>query len=158
MKGSPSHQQTRASSGSNGLHSVHIQAGGPAGRRQLPTVTQEPHVQKTVERDGNHTDEMRKMLTPRQYSSPQIYGLPKIHKEGLPPHPIVYTIPYVLAKELTWILSPLIGGTSSFVKNSTHFVERISSLKMDSNDHLVSFNVKSLYSGTSGRSTYHHQR
>ena len=47
---------------------------------------------KTVERDGNLTDEMKKMLTPRQSSSPQIYGLPKIHKEGLPHHTIVCTI------------------------------------------------------------------
>ena len=36
----------------------------------------------TVERDGNLTDEMKKMLTPRQSSSPQIYRLPNIHKEG----------------------------------------------------------------------------
>ena len=47
---------------------------------------------KTVERDGNLTDEMKKMLTSRQSSSPQIYGLPKIHKEGLPLHTIVCTI------------------------------------------------------------------
>ena len=47
---------------------------------------------KTVERDGNLTDKKKKMLTPRQSSSPQIYGLLKIHKEGLPLHPIVCTI------------------------------------------------------------------
>ena len=47
---------------------------------------------KTVERDGNLTNEMKKMLTPRQSSSTQIYGLPKIHKEGLPLHTIVCTI------------------------------------------------------------------
>ena len=60
---------------------------------------------------------------------PQIYGLPKIHEEGVPLRPIVCTIGspnYVYAKELARILSSLTGGTSSFVKNSTNFVEKIS--------------------------------
>ncbi|MDA8031702.1 MAG: reverse transcriptase domain-containing protein, partial [Alphaproteobacteria bacterium] len=91
---------------------------------------------------------LRKKLTPRQSSAPQIYGLPKIHKAEVPLRPIVCTIgspTYDLAKELARVLSPLSGGTSSFVKNSTHFVETISSVKIDSKDCLVSFDVKSLF-------------
>ena len=103
---------------------------------------------KSVERDGNLPEQTRKNLTPRQSTVPQIYGLPKIHKADVPLRPIVCTIgspTYGLAKELARILTPLSGGTSSFVKNSAHFVEKISSVKIDSNDCLVSFDGKSLF-------------
>ena len=98
---------------------------------------------KSVERDGNLPEQARKKLT-----APQIYGLPKVHKADVPLQLIVCTIgspTYGLAKELAKILTPLSGGTSSFVKNSAHFVEKISSVKIDSNDCLVSFDVKSLF-------------
>ena len=75
---------------------------------------------------GTLLEPLSKKLTPRQSSTLQIYGLPKIHKVGIPLRPIVCTIgspTYGLAKELAGILSPLAGGTSSFVKNCTHFLK-----------------------------------
>ena len=84
---------------------------------------------KSVEKDGNLSEQARKKLTPRQSTVPQIYGLPKIHKTDVPLRPIVYTIGSPtcgLAKELARILTPLSGRTSSFVRNSAHFVEKIS--------------------------------
>ena len=105
-------------------------------------------IYKSVERDGNLSQQARKKLAPRQSTVPQIYGLPKIHKIDVPLPPIVCTIgspTYGLAKELARILTPLSGETRSFVKNSAHFVEKISSVKIDSNDCLVSFDVKSLF-------------
>ena len=103
---------------------------------------------KSIERVGNLPEQARKKLTPKQSIVPQIYGLPKIHKADAPLRPIVCTIGspiYGLAKEITRILTPLSGGISSFVKNSAHFVEKISSVKIDSNDCRVSFDVKSLF-------------
>jgi len=38
-----------------------------------------------------------------------------------------------------------VGNTSSFVKDSTHFINEIKDLNLDANDILVSFDVQSLY-------------
>ena len=47
-----------------------------------------------------------------------------------------------LAKER---LSPLVGKTSSFVKNSTDVVKTIKHMRVDANDIFVSFDVVSLF-------------
>lgn len=39
----------------------------------------------------------------------------------------------------------MVGNTSSFAKDSTHFINEIKHLNLDSNDILVSFDVKTLY-------------
>ena len=81
-------------------------------------------------------------------SAPQLYGLPKIHKNNVPLRPIVSTIGspcYLLAKELARILSPLAGKTETFVKNSTDFVQRTKDLTINDNDMMVSFDVTSLF-------------
>ena len=49
------------------------------------------------------------------------YGVPKIHKGGNPPRPIVsfLTSPtYNLSKHLAKVLGPLVGNTLSAVRNS----------------------------------------
>ena len=60
---------------------------------------------------------------------PHIYGLPKIHKNGIPLRPIVSnrgSACHPLSHFLVEIINPLTGKSSSYVKNSVHFVERIS--------------------------------
>ena len=87
-------------------------------------------------------------LTPRYSTPPQMYGLPKIHKECTPMRPIVSTIKslaYKLAKELTRILTPLAGHTAYIFMNSTTIVSRIQDIQMTPEDRLVSFGVKSLF-------------
>ena len=67
-------------------------------------------------------DRTKKWLTPNWPMTPRIYGLPKIHKQGVPLRPIVNTIDsptYDLAKYLAGILKPLVGNTSSFIKDSS---------------------------------------
>ena len=79
---------------------------------------------------------------------PQLYGLPKIHKENTPLRPIVSCIgspTYKVAKSLTRIISTLTGRTSSFVRDSGDFVQKIQNFQMSSDDRLVSFDVKSLF-------------
>ena len=80
--------------------------------------------------------------------APQLYGLPKIHKENTPMRPIVSCIgspTYKVAKSLARIISPLTGKTSSFVRDSGDFVQKIQDFQMSSDDRLVSFDVKSLF-------------
>ena len=76
------------------------------------------------------------------------YGLPKLHKPNIPLRPIVSSIgspTYNLSKELARILSPLRGKTTSYIKNSSHFVEMIKDRTISESDLMVSFDVKSLF-------------
>ena len=81
-------------------------------------------------------------------ATPQLYGLPKIHKPEVPLRPIVSSIDsptYNLAKFLTRIVSPLAGKSPSFVKDSGDFVEKARKLKLEEGSTLVSFDVTSLF-------------
>ena len=92
-------------------------------------------------------DRTKKWLTPNCPITPRIYGLPKIHKQGVPLRPIVNTIDsptYDLEKYLAGILKPLVGNTSSFIKDSSSFVKMISNLTLEPEDIMVSFDVFSL--------------
>jgi hypothetical protein len=62
-------------------------------------------------------------LTPYSSKPHHLYGLPTIHKTDIPPRPIVGSTDspcYALADFLHKILSPLVGNTDSFMKNSEH--------------------------------------
>ena len=116
-----------------------------------PTAKIEREVAKALKESddkGELPKERRLFLTPHASTAPQLYGLPKVHKEGTPLRPIVSTIgspTYGLAKVLARILSPLAGQTSSFVKNSMHFVRKIKNTPLDESDVMVSFDVVSLF-------------
>lgn len=103
---------------------------------------------KRLEARGYISDKERKYLSPQYSSPPQIYGLPKIHKEGMPLRPIVSAIGspcYQLAKMLTRILSSLVGKTNSFIKNSTDFVKRVRETPVTKDDRMISFDMMSLF-------------
>ena len=77
-----------------------------------------------------------------------MYGLPKVHKDGVPMRPIVScsgSPTYRLAKDLARILTPLSGQTTYTVMNSTKFVERLQEVRIRPEDLLVSFDVTSLF-------------
>ena len=60
---------------------------------------------------------------------PHIYGLPKTHKDGIPLRPIFSnrgSACHPLSRFIVEIICPLTCKSSSYVKNSAHFVERIS--------------------------------
>ena len=71
---------------------------------------------KALENGGKISDKGRKYLSPQCSTPPQMYGLPKLRKDGIPLRPIVSAIgspTYRLAKKLAGILSPLAGRTDS---------------------------------------------
>ncbi|XP_071450003.1 uncharacterized protein [Hetaerina americana] len=87
-------------------------------------------------------------LFPSAAKPPRLYGLPKVHKEGVPLRPIVSQIDgptYRLSKYLAQSLQPYVGQTSSFVRDSTHFIEILKKITISPNDILVSFDVASLF-------------
>ena len=94
-----------------------------------------PKIMKDVKKmisDSSLDEKLKKKLTPSCETIPRIYGLPKIHKEGVPLRPIVNTIgsaTYELAKYVAKILKPLVGNTDSFIKDSKDFVNFIKNEK-----------------------------
>ncbi|XP_064479329.1 uncharacterized protein LOC135392552 [Ornithodoros turicata] len=84
----------------------------------------------------------------RNGNAPGFYGLPKIHKPGIPLRPIVdfRSSPLrALSCYLHKVLSPLTGNTPTHVRNSANFVERVSPLTISADECLVSFDVVSLF-------------
>ena len=90
-------------------------------------------------------------LRPHGSNSPaaRFYGLPKIHKNNMPMHPIVSvfgTATFNTPKFITKILHNYCGKTSFFVKDSTDFIQKIKHLSMNSEEGtLVSFDVSALF-------------
>ena len=79
---------------------------------------------------------------------PLLYGLPKVHKPDVPLRPIVSFVSsptYELSKFLARLVAPLVGLTSSHVRNSKTFVEFMRSQIMAKEETLVSFDVVSLF-------------
>jgi hypothetical protein len=105
---------------------------------------------KTIINSSALNDDTKKRLIPREKSSrcPVMYGLPKIHKQGVPLRPIVSSIGsplQELARFLAGLYHHKVEKRESFVKDSTYFVEKIINIHLDSNDILVSFDVESLF-------------
>jgi hypothetical protein len=94
------------------------------------------------------TEDICKQLHPSGSRPPRLYGLPKIHKEGVPLRPIVSNIgapTYQLSKDLAGLLSQLTGNSAHHVRNSFQFVQILESLRVRPDDVMVSFDVVSLF-------------
>ncbi|KFD45032.1 hypothetical protein M513_14091 [Trichuris suis] len=82
------------------------------------------------------------------YRPPELYGLPKVHKPGVPFRPIVSTINSItseLSRYLKKIIKPLTSKEQSFVKNSKTFVNEIRNYNLETDEILVSYDVKELF-------------
>ncbi|KAK9874835.1 hypothetical protein WA026_005651 [Henosepilachna vigintioctopunctata] len=93
-------------------------------------------------------EELQKKIKVSEALSPRLYGLPKIHKPDVPLRPIVSAIgspTYNLAKHLTRLLQPHVGQSVTFIKDSSHFIEKLKLINVRDTDILVSFDVVSLF-------------
>ncbi len=97
---------------------------------------------------GVISSEQQRRLLPRGATSPRMYGLPKVHKEGIPIRPIVSMVGSAygpLSKWLAEVLKPIEEAfTTHCVTDSFQFVERLSSFNL-SNTVMASFDVRSLF-------------
>jgi len=94
------------------------------------------------------TEETRRKMCLAGSRPPRVYGLPKIHKEGIPLRPTVSNIgtpTYQLSKHLSGLLNQLAGKSTHHIKNSFHFIEILKTLKIKPGDLMVSFDVVSLF-------------
>ena len=81
-------------------------------------------------------EEKHKLISPCGSRAGIMYGLPKIHKDGVPVRPIISTCGtynYKLAKCLDKILKPLTTKNNFIIKDTFDFVNRVSKLPTDPN-------------------------
>ena len=116
-----------------------------------PTPATERRVLKEVrqlERESLIPSDLGRRLKPNASRPPKLYGFPKIHKPDVPLRPIVSSIgspTYGLSRHMTDLITPLAGRTSSYVRNSKHFVEMLQGVRLQPEEVMVSFDVKSLF-------------
>ena len=94
------------------------------------------------------TSDLHEQLYPTADQPPRFYGFPKVHKANRPLRPIVSsigTITYASTKYLVDILSPLVGKTEHYVKNSKEFAEYVKNLKVGPDEELRNNAVSALF-------------
>lgn len=89
----------------------------------------------------------KRILTCSAATAPRIYGLPKIHKEGIPLRPIVssFQVPcFKLSQYLGQILRNIVSKQYN-IKNSIELKNQLKSVKLEPNNILASLDVVSLF-------------
>ena len=103
---------------------------------------------KAIKSKGGITEELYRRLYPTGAGSPKFYGLPKIHKPGMPLRPIVSSIgavTYQTSKEVARILRPLVGKSIHHVKNTQDFLDSIKGIHLEKDQCMMSYDVKALF-------------
>ena len=81
---------------------------------------------KSIKAEGGINEVTYRRLYPTGASSTKFYGLPKVHKQGMPLRPIVSSIgavTYEATKELSKIMKPLVGKSPHHVQNNQEFLQ-----------------------------------
>ena len=102
---------------------------------------------KSIKAEGGISETTYRKLYPTGATKPKYYGLPKVHKKDIPLRPIVSSIgsvTYETAKELSRILKPLVGRSTHHVRNNQDFIQRIQEVTVESEECMMSFDVKAL--------------
>ena len=83
---------------------------------------------------------------------PKFYGLPKIHKAGVPLRPIVSSrgaVSFETARELIRTLKPLVRTSPYNVQNTRDFVQQMKNIQLQQYECIMSYNVKALFTSVS---------
>ena len=103
---------------------------------------------KSIKAEGGLNEESYRRMYPTGAVSPKYYGLPKIHKPGIPLRPIISstgTVTYNTAKELAKILKPLVGLSSHHVHNTRDFIDHIKDVRLRQGECIISYDVTALF-------------
>ena len=103
---------------------------------------------KDIKQTGSLSINKYKQLYPTSAVFPKFYGLPKIHKVGIPLRPIVSSrgsITYGVAKELAHIIKPLVGQSPHHLKNTQHFIQQLQGKRVELGEVITTFDVKALF-------------
>ena len=103
---------------------------------------------KSINAEGGMDDNTYRRLYPTGAGPPKYYGLPKVHKPGMPLRPIISSIgsvTHATAKELSKILKLLVGKSSNHVKNNMDFLQSLEGIQLQPEECMVSFDVEALF-------------
>ena len=87
-------------------------------------------------------------LYPTSAVPSKFYGLPKIHKVNTPLRSIVSnrcSITYGVAKEMAYIIKPLIDQCPHHLKNTLYFIQQLQGKRLQSGEVIISFDLKALF-------------
>ena len=104
---------------------------------------------KRLHKDNIIDDKTKRFLIQTDPKPGRFYILPKIHKQGNPGRPIVSSNGHPterISQFVDYRLKPLVHKTASFIKDTTHFLNKLDQLgQLPSNAILVTLDVSSLY-------------
>ena len=102
-----------------------------------------------MHRDQIIDDHTKRFLLQTDPKPGRFYILPKIHKQGNPGRPIVSSNSHPterISQFVDYHLKPLVQTTQSFIKDTTHFLNKLQQLgQLPNNAILVTLDVSSLY-------------
>ena len=85
---------------------------------------------------------------PRGSFCPKFYGLPKLHKQGIPLRPIVACTKAPASNIGKWLCTafkPLLFSQKSYICNSVDLAEKLKNVNISANTIISSFDVVSMY-------------
>jgi hypothetical protein len=97
---------------------------------------------------GRLSKQLLLRLCPTYFQTPHLFGLPKIHKPGIPLRPIVSQFSSLfsgVSRYLADVLKPFVADSDSFVLNSVDLKEKLLSDHCSGEGFFVSFDVESLF-------------
>ena len=103
---------------------------------------------KSIKAEDGIDDNTYRRLYPTGTVPSKYYGLPKVHKSGMPLRPVISSIGSVThstANELARIIKPLVGGSSHHVRNNMDFIQSIEGIQLRPEECMMSFDVESLF-------------
>ena len=102
-----------------------------------------------MRRDKIIDDDTKRFLIQTDPKSGRFYILPKVHKQGTPGRPIVSSNSHPterISQFVDFHLKPLVQTTQSFIKDTTHFLNKLEQIgQLPDNAFLVTFDFSSLY-------------
>ena len=106
------------------------------------------NILKKIKAEGGLNEDTYRRLYLTTAVPSKFYGLPKIHKSGMPLRPIVSSISaatYNTAKELAKILKHLVGMSAHHVHNTRDFVQQIKDVRLKQGECIISYDVTALF-------------
>ncbi|XP_065578057.1 uncharacterized protein LOC136038689 [Artemia franciscana] len=103
---------------------------------------------KQLKQNGKITPQLYNKFFPRGSFCPKLYGLPKIHKQGIPLRPIVACTKAPAANIGKWLCTafkPLLYSQNSYIHNSADLIKNLSNTSISENTIVSSFDIVSMY-------------
>ncbi|XP_065583868.1 uncharacterized protein LOC136042864 [Artemia franciscana] len=103
---------------------------------------------KQLKQNGKITPQLYNKFFPRGSFCPKLYGLPKIHKQGIPLRPIVACTKAPAANIGKWLCAafkPLLYSQNSYIHNSADLIKKLSNTSISENTIVSSFDIVSMY-------------